>query len=95
MNKQFTVGFGDFTGTSFKGYIKTTYDKLVEKFGPPSHGRSGDGKVNCEWVLRFNDGLVCTIYDWKEPVIPIGEYNWHVGGKFAECVDRVESVLKS
>jgi hypothetical protein len=66
-------------GTSFVGYVKTTYDELVSKLGKPNYGPSGDHKVNCEWVLNVN-GDHCCIYDWKVKETPKGVYKWHVGG---------------
>ena len=28
-------------------------------------GTSDDGKVDVEWNVMFNDGVVATIYSWK------------------------------
>ena len=61
------------SGTSLVGYIKTTYDELVSKFGKPNYGPSGDAKVRSEWILEV-DGEVCTIYDWKVSSTPRGLY---------------------
>lgn len=72
----------DACGTSLTGYWRTTYEQITERFGAPSFGpndRKGD-KVTCEWILKF-DGHVVTIYDWKEPKTPFGEYEWHVGSE--------------
>lgn len=70
-------------GTSLQDYITTSYTRLVEVFGEPDfgpNGQSGDGKVTCEWGLKFEDGTYATIYDWKEGETPFGEYRWHIGG---------------
>lgn len=71
----------DASGTSLIGYLAATYDELVERFGAPNFGPnalSSDGKVTCEWVLKF--GLtVVTIYDYKERKTPFYRYEWHVG----------------
>jgi hypothetical protein len=79
-------------GTSLQGYVWTTYDKLVELLGEPNAGPSGDGKVNCEWLLDI-DGTVCTIYDWKLSSIPKDLYCWHIGGKDETVLDKVEEAL--
>ena len=81
----------DLGGTSLQGYVVTTFKKLVYTFGAPTYGEesSGDGKVSCEWVLRFEDGTVATIYDYKEDSTPMGEYSWHIGGTSIESVNRV------
>jgi hypothetical protein len=74
---KFTLG-GCANGTSLQGYVKTTYSDLVAIFGEPERG--GD-KTTVEWCIDFEDGTVATIYDWKEYDTPMGEYNWHVGGR--------------
>jgi hypothetical protein len=57
-------------GTSLKGKLGygITYNDLVDYFGNPTFGESGDGKVNFEWVIDFEfEGSIntFTIYDWK------------------------------
>ena len=42
----------DVNGTSFKGYVKTDYATLVEKFGEPTYAEGGD-KTTVEWVIEF------------------------------------------
>jgi hypothetical protein len=74
-------------GTSLQGYITTTYDKLVETFGAPNGGSGG--KINCEWILKFPDGTIATIYDWKLPQTPKNLYNWHIGGHNKKAVSAV------
>lgn len=81
-------------GTSLKGYIVTTYDDLVRVFGPPSFGPNSDlDKVTCEWNLKFRDGTIATIYDWKELYTPMFEHRWHVGGLNHAAVDRVHEAM--
>jgi len=73
------VQLSKLTGMFLQGYVITTYDTLVELIGEPNAGRSGNGKVNCEWVLDI-DGEPVTIYDWAQDEVPKETYNWHVGG---------------
>lgn len=86
-------------GTSLMGCIDTTYSRLVSVFGDP-HLVNGD-KTNAEWILMFNDGTIATIYDWKEPTVPLGCHNchnchnWHIGGLSQNPVQRVTDVLRS
>jgi hypothetical protein len=75
-------GFPD--GTYNQGHVTTTYDALVATFGEP-HERGGD-KVNVEWVLLI-DGVVVTIHDWKEEILPMGVYDWHIGGSSDTSVE--------
>jgi hypothetical protein len=81
--------------TSYKGSVLTTFSKLVEVFGQPDHGPDDFGldKTTCEWHLCFEDGTVATIYDWKTNNTPFQEYDWHIGGRSSEAVDRVLEVL--
>jgi len=83
--------YGDVDMTSLQGYVKTTYDKLIEVFGEP-HYYDG-GKTTCEWTLKFADGTVATIYDYKEDTTPKDDYDWHVGGFNQYAVKRVTEVL--
>ncbi len=65
--------------TGLVGYVMTDYKTLVSKLGEPHY--TGDGeKVTCEWQIVI-DGVVATIYDWKEHDTPKGMYDWHIGGK--------------
>jgi hypothetical protein len=76
--------------TSLQGYMRATYNQLVSRFGEPDGG--GD-KTTVEWVLKFEDGTVATIYDWKECSTPMYEYDWHIGGKSKRAVTLVEQAL--
>ena len=78
-------------GTRLQGYVRTTFNKLIEVFDAPNIGK-GD-KTNAEWGLRFADGTIATIYDWKEALIPTKEYAWHIGGHDSNAVKRVCSTL--
>jgi hypothetical protein len=80
-------------GTSLKGYVHTTYGHLLEVFGEPTAYESGDDKVTCEWVIKFEDGLVATIYDWKMGRTPTGFYEWHIGGRNSEVVGRIRELF--
>ena len=84
------------TGTGLVGKVLTTYADLVNTFGEPTlHG--GD-KVNVEWVLNFidknGDETIATIYDWKEPSIPMGETLWNIGGKNRDAYIVVAMALR-
>ena len=75
----YVTGNHDITGTCLQGTINTSYDRLVELFGEPTQ-LEADGKVQVEWVMKFTDGTLATIYDWKENQVPEGVTEWHVGG---------------
>lgn len=88
------------SGTSLAGYIYgVTYEQLVKAFGEPVYKPedSGDGKVNFEWVFKFNEE-VFTLYDWKTYDV---EYTtnqltkWNIGGKThaGEFINYIQSII--
>jgi hypothetical protein len=91
---KFTRVSGDaIQGTSLMGYVTNTYERLVAVFGEPD-GPSGDGKVQVEWDLRFADGTVVTIYDWKQYDVDVKDViKWNVGGRTTQAVTLVEAEL--
>jgi hypothetical protein len=75
----------DTSGTSLVGYIETTRQRIEEVFGAPSYSSNDNfEKVTVEWAIRFEDGTVATIYDWKRyesgTPSPTELYEWHIGG---------------
>jgi hypothetical protein len=72
------------------GYVETTYDKLVEVFGEPVEG--GD-KTTAEWYIKFSDGQMANIYDYKTDYTPKYLFPWHVGGKTTEILEKVASLV--
>jgi hypothetical protein len=82
-------------GTSLVGYVRTTYDRLVATFGEPSLLGDVNEKVQAEWVLKFDDGTIATIYDWKNygDGVPEFPYDWHIGGHNGKAVSRVVTAL--
>ena len=85
-------------GTSLSGYIVTKYDTLVELFGEPTEG---DGyKTDAEWDIKWEDGTVTTIYNWKNGLNYGGTtpnkdiVDWNVGGKSYKAVELLQDHLK-
>jgi hypothetical protein len=85
-------------GTSLKGEILISYNKLVEVFGKPSLNDppSEHEKVTREWILGFPCGTVATIYNWKnygdEPE-DHEDYAWHIGGHTSSAVELVRDAI--
>jgi len=78
------------TNTNFThllGYVTATREQLEARLGPIKQ-EYGD-KVCGLWILEHN-GVVATIYDWKEDRIPTGKYHWHIGGRRRDALDLVE-----
>jgi hypothetical protein len=94
---QFTKDSEASVGTSLQGYTETTLRKLVEVFGEPEYYGEGD-KVTTEWCLKFEDGTVATIYDWKRYELGTPEldemYHWHVGGSSPVALATVEYQMR-
>tara|TARA_E500000331_G_C16984131_1_gene594857 strand:+ start:270 stop:515 length:246 start_codon:yes stop_codon:yes gene_type:complete len=75
--------------------VKTSYGELLNIFGKPSCGESGDGKVQVEWVIMFKDGRLCTIYDWKEYDTPVESViQWHLGGHDSVGPNRIKEIIE-
>ena len=64
-------------------------------------GASDDNKVDVEWNIMFNDGVVATIYNWKKIASmgangtnPDDNEIWHIGGKTISAVYDIEEILQ-
>ncbi len=101
------IGFqnGDFGAElnmpSLQGYINTSYADLVACFGEPQGGFD-DYKQDVCWDIKFADGVVATIYNWKDGPNYCGEdgtpveyiREWHIGGhRGTGAVSRVHEVM--
>ena len=84
-------------GTSLKGYVKATLEQLYDAFDDAHYFRpSKNEKVQISWSLKFEDGTIATIYDWKrDGYIPFSdeEVEWHIGGHTSEAVALVRQAL--
>jgi hypothetical protein len=76
----------DASGTFLVGYLDCTYDQLVKTLGKPELFE-GD-KTRCEWVVMI-DGVVATVYDYKDSTPVRQVTDWHVGGKGRAALDVV------
>ena len=87
-------------GTGFMGYVQASYADLVRIFGEPTDG-DGD-KTDAQWVLRFADDQVATIYNYKNGKTYLGAdgldkteiETWHVGGKSKIALSRIQKILE-
>lgn len=87
----------DVSGTSFRGYVTTSYADLVATFGEPN-APAGDYKTQVEWHLLTDTGDVVTICDYRQGAcyrgdddgIPFEQVTcWHIGGRTRAVVDWV------
>ena len=89
---------GDSDATSFKGTVKMGYDNMVKIFGEPHSEGFYIEKIRFEWILKFEDGIVATIYDWKEDISPKeqkGLVEWHIGGHQSKAYYRVSAIINN
>lgn len=88
-------------GTHLQGYINCSYDDLTSVLGYPLESGFDDYKSDAEWDIQFEDGMVATIYNWKNGKNYCGEdglnlcdmTQWNVGGRSKEVVERVMSLI--
>ena len=96
LNLRVEMGSVSHDGTGCQGYLPegTRYEDIVRVFGGPQIGASLDGKIKAEWVGRVN-GLVFTIYDYKSPLDPERNTDWHIGGKQKFVAELVNIYFKA
>lgn len=88
------------SGTCLQGYVIAPYHKILELFGRPMEG---DGyKTDVEWIVRFEDGLIATIYNWKNGPAYCGDGmsvslidEWNIGGTSKDAVERITQLIES
>ena len=89
--------------TCLRGSITTSYANLVEVFGEPLKEGFDDYKSDAEWVVQFEDGLVATIYNYKNGINYCGtehgtptQYikDWNIGGHDTAVVAYIKEALK-
>lgn len=90
-------GFVDVAFTSLQGYIQAQAIHLAHAFGSPDRERSSDGKVTCQWRIRFRDGRIATIYDYRSgpnPPAMTDVFSWHIGGHDSSIVQAVHDAYR-
>jgi hypothetical protein len=80
-------------GTVYQGLITIKYSELCAIFGPPDDG-TDDGKVQADWTINIAEGVIATIYDYKEEIEPRQILQWHIGGKTKDVVQLIDIIVK-
>ena len=89
----------DVNETCLQGYIKISYDDLVNIFGKPTNG---DGyKVDAEWLIETDKNTVITIYNYKDGINYCGSdgtptkdiIDWHIGGHDQKCIEELGEIV--
>ncbi len=91
----------DTVGTHGQGTIQAGYEVLEQLLGKPLWG-DGD-KTDAEWAIEYEDGVVVTIYNWKDGRNYLGEagYNveditiWHIGGMSPLALERIQNLYNN
>jgi len=91
-------------GTCGQGNLRVNYTTLKKIFGKPSinNGNGKSSKIRKEWIISI-DGVVCTIYDWKQGYdytkpkggMPFKHTRWSVGGSHPISRRLVQGVIDS
>ena len=85
-----------FGNTHRIGELRIRYSVLCDIFG--SDGRVVDDKTDAEWGIVWSDGVVATIYNYKNgpayagrPIERVSE--WSIGGRDEVAVGRVKRFI--
>jgi hypothetical protein len=86
--------------TSLKGEIICSYAEIIKALGEPSDVYD-DSKSDAEWYIEWDDGVVATIYNYKDGINYNGKdgtptediTDWHIGGNDPAAVERVKALL--
>ena len=90
----------DTSNGSLMGTFDSTRRKIEEVFGAPTFTTDEEWeKVTIEWVIKFEDGTVASIYDWKRyeegtPALD-EEYEWHIGGKSIRAAELISQAMET
>ena len=84
-------------GTSLQMRLSMPYSWLVEFFGEPN--AEGDGyKTDVEWAFE-RDGVVATVYNWKDGPNYTGGgriedlMDWQIGGHDQRAVELINVLI--
>lgn len=83
----------DSNGTSLVGYVRASFQELVDTFGYPNVDVWGDDKSSAEWHLQADDGTIATVYDYYTSGVGVPDYLWHIGGFNMRAADLVREAL--
>lgn len=91
----------DINMTAYEGQFDMSYAALCALIGPPTEMGSGDDKVDVTWQLKFGDGTIASIYNYKDGPAYTGEgsiedlTDWHIGGHNSRAADLVLELVNS
>lgn len=85
----------DINGSCLQGSVDCDYKTLVKLFGKP--GKVDKYKVDAKWDIKFQDGTIATIYNYKDGKNYCGNEgtpktkirDWHIGGFSNKAVELI------
>ena len=91
----------DINGTHGQGTIHAKYNEIVRTFGEPTD-MFDDYKSDAAWNIRFDNGIVATIYNWKNGKNYLGRGGtptkditlWSIGGNSSSAVQLVKQAIQ-
>jgi len=99
MPKIKSINKADAEGTCLQDYVTVDYKTIVDRYGEPT---TSDGyKIDAEWIIEWEDGLIGTLYNWKngknylgEDGLPVEEiWEWNIGGRYKTVAKRIRDDL--
>jgi len=91
-------------GSSLIGYVKCSYQELIDSFGEPLEIdlSTSDGKTDVEWDIEFQDGTYLHIYNWKNGKNYLGDdgletdqiTEWNVGGHSKKDLEKLQMIFQ-
>lgn len=94
--KKFTrADYDDLGDTSLMGYLYGAgYKDICGVLGEPEE--EDCDKVPVLWGIKFDDGLVVSIYAWEiDPSEVSTNREWNIGGRDSEAITRVGTLFPS
>ncbi len=93
------VAWSEINGTHLQGYVMANYADIVAVFGKPTV--RDDYKCDAEWMIKFSDGTVATLYNYKNGKNYLGKEGlaktkiteWNIGGHNERVVELVQGAL--
>lgn len=82
-------------GSCLQGYVRASYDELVELFGAPIADPWDDYKTTVEWYLQAEDGTTASVYDYYTSGLSDRVYDWHIGGHSQRAAQVVQEALET
>lgn len=87
------------SGTHLQGVVRVSYQDLIRIFGQDTC--YDNYKSDAEWVVKFGDGKIATIYNYKDGLNYNGDggmpkediIDWHVGGDSKDVYYRIEEII--